>query len=194
MRRVIQISAIVFVCMLAGLWIAKKNRNAPPVESLSTTTVFLADFTLPDLDDQPRSIMEWSGRPLLINFWATWCAPCRREMPLLQSLQDSRGDGSLQVIGVALDNLPDVKRFVAAIDVTYPILYGEDDVTTIAESFGDEFIGLPFSVFIAPGGEILALRAGELHADDLRELVAEMDAVASGQSSATQARERLRVD
>ena len=192
--RAIRITAIVLVCALAGLWIGQKYWSAPPVEPPLSAVETLPDFTLPDLDDQLRSIREWSGRSLVINFWATWCAPCRREMPLLQSLQDERADGSLQVIGIALDNLADVKRFVTEIGVTYPILYGEDDAPPIAESFGDDYIGLPFSVFAAPGGEILALWTGEVDADDLYRLVAEMDAVASGQRSAAEARERLSAD
>lgn len=113
---------------------------------------------------------------------------------MLQSLQDERADGSLQVIGVALDKLADAKRFVAQIKATYPILYGEDDGTVVAESFGDDFIGLPFSAFVAPDGEILALLSGELLADDLHRLVVEMDAVASGQSSVAEARARLSAD
>ena len=193
--RVIRITAIVVICAIAGLWVTQTDWNAPPPDEFPLSAVeYLPDFTLPDLDDQPRSIQEWSGRSLVINFWATWCAPCRREMPLLQSLQDERDDGSLQVIGVALDNLADVKRFLAESNVTYPILYGEQDGTVIAESLGEDFIGLPFSAFIAPGGEILALLAGELHADELYRIVAEMDAVASGQRSVAEAREILAAD
>jgi thiol-disulfide isomerase/thioredoxin len=168
--RAIGVGALAFVCLLAGLWISQKYRSAQPVEPPLAAVEHLPDFTLPDLDDQPRSIMEWSGRPLLINFWATWCAPCRREMPLLQTLQDERSDGGLQVIGVALDNLLDVK------------------------SFGEDFIVLPFSAFVAPGGEILALHSGELYADDLRRLVIEIDALARGERSIADARESLLED
>lgn len=189
--RVISIAAIALACVLAGLWVVPKFLTAPTVEPPPLSVEYLPDFTLPDLDDQPRSIREWSGRSLVINFWATWCAPCRREMPLLQSLQDQRSDGSLQVIGVALDNPADVKRFITQSGVTYPILYGENEGSAIAESLGDDFIGLPFSAFVAPGGEILALLAGELQDDELHRLVAEMDAVASGQRSVAEARARL---
>ena len=194
MIRIISIAAIALACVLAGLWIVPKFLASPSVEPAPLSVEYLPDFTLPDLDDQPRSIREWSGRSLVINFWATWCAPCRREMPLLQSLQDQRSDGSLQVIGVALDNPADVKRFIAQSGVTYPILYGEDEGTVIAESLGDDFIGLPFSAFVAPGGEILALLAGELQDDELHRLVAEMDAVANGQRSVAEARARLSAD
>ncbi|MDH3433784.1 MAG: TlpA family protein disulfide reductase [Gammaproteobacteria bacterium] len=192
--RAIGVGALALACLLAGLWISQKYRSAQPVEPPLAAVEYLPDFTLPDLDDQPRSIMEWSGRPLLINFWATWCAPCRREMPLLQTLQDERSDGGLQVIGVALDNLLDVKRFVAETKVTYPILYGEDDATRVAESFGEDFIVLPFSAFVAPGGEILALHSGELYADDLRQLAVEIEALVRGERSIADARESLLED
>lgn len=194
MKRAFRITIIVAVCVLAGLWIVQTDRSEPPGELPASVVEYLPDFTLPDLDDQPRSIREWSGRPLVINFWATWCAPCRREMPLLQSLQDERSDGSLQVIGVALDNLADVRRFIAETGVTYPNLYGEQDGTAVAESLGEDFIGLPFSAFVAPGGEILKLLTGELHADELYRIVAEMDAVASGQRSVAEARRILAAD
>ena len=155
------------------------------------TAEYLSDFSLPDLDDKPRSIMEWSGKSLIINFWATWCAPCRREMPLLQRLQDQRSEGSLQVIGIAIDNLNDVRRFISQTGITYPNLYGEYEASIIAESFAEDFIALPFSVFVLPDGEILTFWAGELNAEELRLIVAEMDAVANGQRSAEQARARL---
>ncbi len=188
--RTIRIIAIILVCVLAGVWAIQKFGTAPPIDTTSAVKT-LPDFTLPDLNDQPRSISEWSGKSLVINFWATWCAPCRREMPLLQSLHDGRTDDTLEIVGVALDNREDVTRFITEIGVSYPILYGEDNATTAAESFGDDFIGLPFTAFVTPEGEILALRAGELHADELNQLVAELDAVASGERSVAQARERL---
>jgi thiol-disulfide isomerase/thioredoxin len=175
----------------AGLLIAKQYRSPSSVEPPLSVVETLPDFTLPDLNDQPRSVTEWSGRSLIINFWATWCAPCRREMPLLQSLQDEHDEDSLQVIGVAMDNRADAQRFITETGVTYPILYGVDEAAMVAESFGDEFVGLPFTAFIVPGGEILTLLSGELDAADLRELAGEMDAIASGQSSVAEARKRL---
>jgi len=185
--RAIRIAAVVAVVIVAGLLIGQKYLSGPQ----RSAAEYLPDFTLPDLDDRQRAISEWSGRPMIVNFWATWCGPCRREMPLLQSLQEEQGDGGLQVIGIALDNPEDVRRFTEKIGVTYPNLYGEHDGTIIAESLSDEFVGLPFSAFVAPGGEILALLSGELHADFLQQVAAEMDAVASGRRSVAEARVSL---
>ncbi len=190
-----RIVVVVLVCVLAGFWVSQTYWAPSPEGVRSSAPVTqLPDFTLPDLDDRPRSIREWRGQSLIINFWATWCAPCRREMPLLQKLHEQSADGGPSVVGVALDNKNAARRFVDQIGVTYPILYGEDAGARAADAFGDSFVGLPFSAFIAPGGEILALRAGEVDADDLERLVAEMDAVTRGSRTPAEARERLAVD
>ncbi len=187
--RTLLLLVIVLSCGLAGWWgwqSYQQNRPESPA-----TAEYLFDFTLPDLDNKPRSIMEWSGKSLIINFWATWCPPCRHEMPLLQELQDQRSDGSFQVIGVAMDNLIDVKRFISQTGITYPNLYGEYEASIIAESFAEDFIALPFTVFVLPDGEIFTFWPGELSADELRLIVAEMDAVVSGKHSADQARDNI---
>ncbi len=180
------------VLLVGGLavWGFMQTRTRAPI-TRPPASERLQDFVLPDLDDQPRSIKEWSGRPLIINFWATWCAPCRREMPLLQQLVDDHGDTGLQVVGIAMDNLSDVRKFIAQTGIRYPMLYGELDASNVAESFGDAFVGLPFSVIVAPQGDILALWAGELDSAMLRRMVVELDAVATGRRSAAQARDRL---
>jgi thiol-disulfide isomerase/thioredoxin len=189
LMRIILIAAVVISCVAAGFWFSQNDEAAQPNE-LAVLQV-MPDFTLPDLDNQPQSIKNWAGRSLIINFWATWCGPCRREMPLLQKLQDERSGGSLQIIGVAVDNLAAVKQFISKSNVTYPILYGEEEGTLIAESFGDAFIGLPFTVFVTPSGEIIKLMAGELHTDQLYQIVAELDAVASGKRTAVEAYKTL---
>lgn len=115
-------------------------------------------------------------------------------MPLLQKLHEDRGGHGVQVVGVALDNLSDARSFVERIGVTYPILYGEDDAASAAESFGDHFIALPFTAAVASGGEILALYSGELDETYLSGLVDEMDAVRQGRRTVAAARERLSAD
>lgn len=177
---------------LAAWWFGGAFRETrPEAVPASSSASYLPEFTLPDLDDQPRASSEWVGESLILNFWATWCAPCRREMPLLQALHEDRGAGGLRVVGLALDNPEDVRRYIAETGVTYTIVYGEQAGYTIAESLGDEFIGLPFSAFVAPGGEIVAVRAGEVHAEELQRLVAELDAVSQGLRTPAQARDRL---
>jgi thiol-disulfide isomerase/thioredoxin len=127
----------------------------------------------------------------LINFWATWCAPCLREMPMLQTLQQERKDKPLEVIGIAIDRLNAVETFINENGVTYPILVGQTEAMEAAEQFGDEFVALPFTVFTAPGGDVLYLHSGELHLEQLREILSVTDQVTDGRITADEARERL---
>ncbi len=134
---------------------------------------------------------DWSARPLVINFWATWCAPCRREMPMLQTLHQERRDDPLTVIGVAIDRLDDVMTYVPESGVTYPILVGQSDAMDLAMLFDPQFTAMPFTVFTAPGGRVLTLFTGELHAPQLREILKISDAVAQNRLTVEQARRRL---
>jgi thiol-disulfide isomerase/thioredoxin len=154
---------------------------------------YLPEFTLADLRGDPRSSRDWAGRTVLFNFWATWCAPCRREMPLLEQFAQEQGTDGVAVVGIAIDRSEPVLRFVGETGVTYPILVGQMDATRVAESFGDAFRALPFSVVAAPDGMILAIHTGELHAPDLARMAEVAAALKAGTLDSAQARERLRL-
>jgi len=199
--RTVRIVAIAAVFGLAGFYASLYLRGdpiddgvaAPPADSTAPDRVArelvnsLPDFTLSDVNGEPRSITEWSGRPMLINFWATWCAPCLREMPLLQKLQDQRGT-AMQVLGIAVDRVPAVQSFLAEAGVTYPVLVGQQDAMDAAELFGPEFLALPFSIFVGADGAVLGLRPGELDPEELTELIETVDAVTQGRLSVAEAR------
>ena len=160
----------------------------------SADLAVLPDLTLPDLDERPRALSEWSGQPVLLNFWATWCAPCRREIPLLVGLQQAQSEDGIQVVGIGLDNPDDMRRFLTMTPVNYPMLYGEDKGSVYAEALGDAFIGLPFSAVAGPGGDILMLHSGELTAIELERITQELDALLSGARSVTEVRQRLTME
>lgn len=198
--RKVAIGLWIAVFAAAGVFVATRYRDMPATATMPDRTVtgatapeILPDITLSDLTGQQRSIREWSGRTVLINFWATWCAPCRKEMPLLEELQRSRDPAHLQVIGIAIDRLDPVLRFVAETGVTYPILVGQMDATRAAEQFGDAFVALPFSVVAAPDGTVLAVHTGELHAPDLEMIAIMADRLADGTIGVTAARQELKL-
>lgn len=122
-------------------------------------------ITLTDREGVTRNLTDWNGRPLLINFWATWCGPCREEIPLLKSLRHERASERLEVIGIAVDTREEVLKYAREIGIDYPILIGEQDGYAAAEAFGVSLV-LPFSVFADEQGRIVTLKVGELHPEE----------------------------
>ena len=193
----LRLLVLVAACLAAGYFTGRAFWQEPPPESppppARAAPLSLPDFQLTDLaTGQPRRITDWRGRAVLLNFWATWCAPCRKEMPLLQQLHQERGTGGPVVIGIAIDREEPVRLFVGETGVSYPVLVGQEDAMAVAESFGPAFVGLPLTVVAAPGGEILAIHSGELHPEDLAGIVKVVDALAAGSMSLAQARAALK--
>ncbi|HEY6644675.1 TlpA disulfide reductase family protein [Povalibacter sp.] len=122
----------------------------------------LPDFTLEDRDGNRRSIRSWSGKSMIVNFWATWCAPCRREIPLLREINKTHESEGFQVVGVAVDFRDDVLKYATEIGIDYPILIGEQDGFEAVSSFGMGSLGFPFTVFTDNQGRIVLTHLGEL--------------------------------
>jgi thiol-disulfide isomerase/thioredoxin len=101
----------------------------------------------------------------MVNFWATWCAPCRREIPLLNKIRMQRKAQNAEIVGVAVDFREDVLKYVAKMPLSYPLLIGEEDGLAAAEAFGMG-MAFPFSVFVDSQNRILTLKIGELHEDE----------------------------
>jgi peroxiredoxin len=123
----------------------------------------LPDFSLADLAGKPTSISSWNGQSLVINFWATWCAPCQREIPLLKALAANWAGRNLTVVGIAVDHPDKVREFAGRFKIDYPVLVGEQDALDIAAQFGMASPAFPFTVFTDRRGEVVALFVGELH-------------------------------
>ncbi len=151
----------------------------------------LPEFTLNDPTGEPQSIGSWPGKALLINFWATWCAPCLREIPLLIEYQHKHRDRSVQVVGIAVDRPDPVRAFMEDLEFNYPVLVGEVDAMDAAAAFGVDFFALPFSVFTDTQGHILGVHTGELHAEDLDDLQSILADLETGRTDVSGARARL---
>jgi thiol-disulfide isomerase/thioredoxin len=149
----------------------------------------LPEFALADLEGRMTPIGSWPGRPMVINFWATWCAPCLREIPLLKAYQAEQPD--VTVVGIALDQVEPVRTFAAEMQFNYPVLIGQADAMDAAAAFGVGVFALPFTVFTAPDGATLGVRTGEIHAEHLENLTAALADLEAGRIDLNAARARI---
>jgi thiol-disulfide isomerase/thioredoxin len=138
---------------------AEKQEGAASETGIPTT---LPEFSLPDREGKQTSIRSWSGKSMIVNFWATWCGPCRREIPLLKQIQKARGAEGFQVVGVAVDFRDDVLKYAQEMGIDYPILIGEQEGLDAVNLFGMPSIGFPFTVFTDQQGRIVLTHLGEL--------------------------------
>ena len=134
-------------------------------------------FELPDLQGRMRSITEWDNRVVLVNFWATWCPPCKDEIPDLIRLQETYRDKGVQVIGIALQEAEEVHAFAKELGMNYPVLAGEVPVIEVARAYGNHIGALPYSVVFDAHGIIRFIRPGVVHYQEAEEVITNILAV-----------------
>jgi len=120
------------------------------------------EFWLADPQGVRHGIGEWDGKLLVMNFWATWCPPCRHEMPVFIALQKRYASRGVQFLGIAIDDADKVRAFAAEIGLNYPTLHGQLDAIEVMSAYGNEAGGLPFTVLVDPSGTIVARHPGVL--------------------------------
>ncbi|MBA2410133.1 MAG: TlpA family protein disulfide reductase [Gammaproteobacteria bacterium] len=166
---------VALVAALAGLSIYQWSSAPQPATSSQGPQDLLGAprpaFSLPDLDGWPVSINRWDGKVILLNFWATWCPPCREEMPDFAQTQKEYRARGFQVIGVALDRPRPVAEFIKEVGAGYPQLIGRENAMAVADRYGNAYGGLPHSVLIDRDGIIRFIKAGRL---SRRELIDEL--------------------
>lgn len=129
----------------------------------------LPHFRLPDLDGQEVAVDRWAGKVLVLNFWATWCPPCLRELPLFDELQRRHADAGLQVVGIAIDDKEAVEKFLAEHGVSFPILLGDGEAIALSRRLGNRLQGLPFTLIFDANGKRVHAHTGEVTRADLAE-------------------------
>lgn len=129
------------------------------------------EFTLLDLNGQSFSISRWDGEVVLINFWATWCPPCRKEIPTFIQTLKIYGDRGFQVVGIAIDERKAVAEFIQTLGPSYPQVIASSQGTELSKRYGNRYGALPYSVLIDREGIIRFTKAGELSGDELESLI-----------------------
>jgi thiol-disulfide isomerase/thioredoxin len=150
----------------------------------------LPDVKLPDLAGNMKSLRSFGPRPLIVNFWASWCEPCRREIPLLRALRTQYAADRLEIVGVAIDSQAAVSEYLRTTPIDYPVLVGEEAGLAAVEKFGMEPV-LPFSVFVDAQGTVVAVKVGELHRDEADYILGTLRQLAAGGTSLADARSHI---
>lgn len=201
MPRILMI-LVLAASVAAGMWLSRLllPPERPAAEAIESTAEQMrasaaraetGDFSLPDLAGETRTMADWDGELRVINFWATWCAPCRREIPLLKEIQAEHGEAGIQVIGIAIDDPGPVAEYAAEMEFNYPVLIGQEDAIAAAESFGIDFLGLPFTLIVAPDGELLNVHVGEFDRDQAQTMTSVLRRFLAGTLPAEEARAAL---
>jgi len=171
MKNIALIALVIIIAGGAGFAVQRYLQNdaynlpaVMPQKSLNTDIIGTTRpaFELADLEGKLRNIDEWNGKVVLVNFWATWCPPCKKEMPGFIELHEKYKSQGFEVIGIALDDKESVQNFVDTIGVNYTIMPADYKGLTLSRDYGNHIGALPYSVFIDRDGKIIASKAGEV--------------------------------
>jgi thiol-disulfide isomerase/thioredoxin len=150
----------------------------------------LPDIALTGIDGAKHKLSEWKGRPLMINFWATWCEPCRREIPLLKTLRRERAAEGVEIVGIAVDFRDAVQHYSREMGIDYPVLVGEQDGLDAISAFGMDTV-FPFTVFADRQGRVVTLKIGELRPDEGRFILDVVKRVDHGETDLAVAKRQI---
>lgn len=134
---------------------------APAVAGL-----FAQPFT--DTNGGTQGLAQWKGKPLVVNFWATWCGPCVEEMPALSALQTEIAAKNIQIVGIGIDSPSNIKEFSTKYKITYPVYVGGMSGTELSRQLGNKAGGLPYTVLLGADGHVIKTYLGKLKMDELR--------------------------
>ena len=160
-----------------GFGVSYLQRPAPPAPVADNTPAPLDRmpvFQYPDLAGVERRSGEWQGQVVVVNFWASWCPPCRAETPLFVELQEAHGDDGLQFVGIAIDDREPVQDFADSFGVNYPLLLGGLDAVALSKRLGNRYEGLPFTAVFDREGRLRLQKGGEVTRAELEPLLKEL--------------------
>ena len=160
------------LAMLAGV-LASLYFNTGEIETKQdqNAAISLDQINLLDLDGNKQSLSQWQGKVLLVNFWATWCPPCREEIPVFLSLRKKYFSDGFEVVGISIDDANKVKQYRRSMQIDYPLLDGEQSGMPLMVSLGSATGGLPFSVLYDRSGDVVQIKTGPYGQQELQDLI-----------------------
>jgi thiol-disulfide isomerase/thioredoxin len=169
-RKNLLFASIAILFAVIGGYFGIIKIDAEKQKALAVTTLFAQSMA----DDKARvqDLSQWKGKILIVNFWATWCAPCIEEMPDLSVLQTQIAQKNAQIIGIGIDSAANISEYSSKYKINYPLYVGGMNGTELSRQFGDEAGGLPFTVLIGSDGQVKKTYLGRLKLDELRKELA----------------------
>jgi len=155
------------VALASGFFLQQNTGSTLP----SAQTAVKLDFSFPDVDGVQHSAAEWQGKVLVLNFWASWCGPCLKEIPEFVKWQDEYRSRNLQFVGLAIEERDAVAKYLQRMKVNYPMLITGDSGTLLARQWGNIINAVPFTVVVNAQGQIVHRQPGELNKDKFQEIV-----------------------
>ena len=139
-----------------------------PVVATAPAVSGLFAQTMADASGTMQPLAQWQGKPMVVNFWATWCGPCVQEMPELSALQAELAPRKVQIVGIGIDSPTNIREFAAKYKISYPLYVAGMGGTELARQFGNQAGSLPYTVLIAADGKVAKVYLGKLKMDELR--------------------------
>ena len=163
-NRILKITVISSLLSLIIFYVINSNdQNLQPI--------YIDSFVLDDLDGQPLDILDLHNQePLIINFWATWCAPCRKEMPLLNNYYLTKNADQANVLGIAIDEIDQVNSFIAELGIDFPVLVGQSEAYELMQTLGNSILTLPYTILVNNEGRIIWSKSTEIKKEDLEQI------------------------
>ena len=169
-RRALLVGAVAVAAAAVGAGVALWR----PGRTASQDGAAVLAMVLPDADGHEQALAQWRGKVLVINFWATWCAPCREEMPQFVATQARDGAKGVQFVGIAVDDVDKVRVFAREIGLNYPTLIGGYGAIELSRTLGNDLAALPFTIVLDREGRVVHTQLGPLRAAKLDGLLAEL--------------------
>ena len=138
-----------------------------PSEKNMASTAALFESTMNNPEGKPQSLKQFQNKIIVLNFWATWCAPCVEELPMLDAFFSAEGKSGWQVLGLAVDKPKNVQEFLQKMPLHFPLAVDALQASQWARQLGNLSGGLPFTVALNAAGEVIQRKMGKLSATDL---------------------------
>ena len=175
MNRYASLAIIVAVAVLGaalGLWVGRGAQVDKSVEGKPASA--LLGVALPDPSGKEQPLAQWKGKVLVVNFWATWCAPCREEMPMFMKVQAAQEAKGVQFVGIAVDNADKVRVYAEELKLNYPTLIGGYGAMELSKTLGNTVMALPFTVVLDRAGRVAHTQLGPLKEDQLTSILRQL--------------------